>query len=49
MSNLRTNWAPRSVFVVPAVGRLVKIIEEDFYEFLGGAFVISTITIENAV
>ena len=49
LRDLRTNWAPRSVFVVPAVGRLVKVIEEDFYEFLGGALVISTITIENAV
>ena len=48
-SNLRPNRAPRSVLVVPAIGRLVEVVEEDFYEFLGGAFVISTITVENAV
>ena len=49
MRNLRTNWVPRSVFVVPAIGRLVEVVEEDFYEFLGGALVISSITVENAV
>ena len=49
MSDLRPYWVPEGVFIVPAIGRLVEVVEEDFYEFLCGVLVISTITVENVI